>query len=560
MSIPKSIDPAQKLGISIGNRKDYSMRNSFLCLLPLVVAASFFPARFARADTIYVATALDDAIHQFTTNGVESDFARGTIFNPYGMAFDKAGNLYVANAGENVIEKFGPDGTASIFASDPGDNSVLASPAGLAFDSDGNLYVANTGNNTIEKITTNGVASVFVSDPGFGDELNGPEGMAFDTNGNLYVANDGDFIEEFAPNGTPSGFGDSSFLNSPVGLAFDTNGNLYVANSLGADFGPTIAEFDTAGNGSVFAGDGLDYPEYIAFDAAGNLLVANSGTSSNNLVKIAPDGTPSVFSGSGVAAPFGVAFDSSGNLFVSNAGQFIQKYDTNGLDSRFASASISGPQALALDSAGNLYLANINPQLGTIEKFDTNAVPSVFASYVYAYGLAVDAADDVYAAGYYFNVITKFTPNGSGSTFASTGLSNPEGMVFDTSGNLYVVNGSGDSSQNGNVIEKFDAGGNGMIFATNRTGLNSAFGPGLAIDSANNIYVPASVFSTNIVKYSPGGVPSDFAMDNASSFILSNAQGMDFDSAGNLYVANYYDGTVMKYQIPPAMVRFLPAA
>ena len=121
--------------------------------------------------------------------------------------------------------------------------------------------MANDGSDTIEKFDTNGVASVFATDDGSGNILNGPEGLAFDTSSNLYVANDGGFISKFSPNGTFLGqFGDSSYLDSPVGVAFDKTGNLYVANDVPANDNPTIAKFNTSGNGSVFANTSMDDP------------------------------------------------------------------------------------------------------------------------------------------------------------------------------------------------------------------------------------------------------------------------------------------------------------
>src|ERR1019366_693291 len=119
------------------------------------------------------------------------------------------------------------NGAGSIFA-----RASLAGPQGVAFDKAGNLYVANNALNTIEKFTINGVPSLFATDPGDNSVLNGPEGLAFDTASNLYVANDGSFITKFSPNGTPSNFADGTFLNGPLGLAFDHAGNLYAANDI----------------------------------------------------------------------------------------------------------------------------------------------------------------------------------------------------------------------------------------------------------------------------------------------------------------------------------------
>jgi DNA-binding beta-propeller fold protein YncE len=514
-------------------------------LLAVVVAgaACVIPALQTRADTIFVDCPLEGTIHEFTTNGVGSIFTRQSIANPQGEAFDQAGNLYIANEGFNTIEKFSPNGVASLVVADPGDFSILDSPEGLAFDKAGNLYVANDSSDTIEKIGTNGVPSVFAADDGSGTILNGPEGLAFDAAGNLYVANDNNFIEEFSPGGTPLGnFGDSSFLNSPEGLAFDIAGNLYVANNEPAGFNPTIAKFDKNGTGSVFAsGGGLDDPEFVAFDTYGNLYVSDSGVS-NNIVKIDTSGHGSVLIDSAIQEPLGLAFDSAEHLFVANNDDFIQEFDTNGNNLfRFANTSLSDPQQMGFDSAGNLYVANLT--FGTIEKFDTNAATSVFAfPGGNPVGLAVDGSDNIYVTTPYNNQIMKYTPSGSGSVFATDDgsgliLNNPQDLAFDSLGNLYTIN------NNVSSLSKFDSSGHSSVFVPYYDFITH--GPGLAVDSANNVYVLTN--ATEIAKFSPGVVNSPFANDPGQSYSQANAQGMAFDSAGNLYVANYYDGTIEKF-------------
>ena len=49
-------------------------------------------------------------------------------------------------------------------------------------------------------------------------------------------------------------------------------------------------------------------------------------------------------------------------------------------------------------------------------------------------------ADTVYATIYSDNTIMQFTPCGAGSVFANTGLNSPQGLAFDSAGNLYVAN------------------------------------------------------------------------------------------------------------------------
>ncbi len=203
-----------------------------------------------------------------------------------------------------------------------------------------------------------------------------------------------------------------------------------------------------------------------------------------------------------------------------------------------SSSGLQNPSGLAFDSAGNLFVAN---NFGsTIQKFDTNGVASLFTTLTAPFGLAFDSAGNLYAASSYANTISKFDANANGSIFATNGLMTPQGLAFDSLCNLYVAN------LNTNTIEKFDSNGNGSVFATNGA-IFGAFGPGLAIDSANNVYVLTNYYGIGIGKFSPAGVLSPFATNTGPGFGIANAQGMAFDSAGNLYVANYYGGTVEKF-------------
>jgi DNA-binding beta-propeller fold protein YncE len=197
---------------------------------------------------------------------------------------------------------------------------------------------------------------------------------------------------------------------------------------------------------------------------------------------------------------------------------------------------------MGFDSMGNLYVANFGA--GTIEKFNTNGVPSTFAFPGQPYGLVVDGSNNVYIANSYFNQIQKFTPSGSPSIFGTDDgsgliLNNPAGLAIDSLGNIYAIN------ENVNTMSKFTPNGNGTVFA----GINDFYthGPGLAVDNANNVYCLTNF--TAIAKFSPAGVPAPFANDpvQSSNYYYANPQGMAVDSAGNLYVANYYDGTVIKF-------------
>ena len=117
------------------------------------------------------------------------------------------------------------------------------------------------------------------------------------------------------------------------------------------------------------------------------------------------------------------------------------------------------------------------------------------------------------------------------ATFASTNLSSPQGLAFDSSGNLYVAN-YGDST-----ISKFDASGG---YVSNITS-NLSYPSGLAFDSSGNLYA-ANIISTTISKFNSAGTFLSQINSN-----LNNPVGLAFDSSGNLYAANYNDSTISKF-------------
>jgi DNA-binding beta-propeller fold protein YncE len=73
--------------------------------------------------------------------------------------------------------------------------------------------------------------------------------------------------------------------------------------------------------------------------------------------------------------------------------------------------------------------------------------------------------------------IYKFTPTGASSAFAS-GLDGPEGVAFDSAGNLFMA-------AEGNIY-KFTPGGARTTFAS---GVSLSYLYGLAFDSAGNLFV-----------------------------------------------------------------------
>jgi len=144
-------------------------------------------------------------------------------------------------------------------------------------------------------------------------------------------------------------------------------------------------------------------------------------------------------------------------------------------------------------------------------------------------GARVQAATTIYFTGN--DVIETFTPPGPMTNFANLPVfTNPEGLAFDTSGNLFVA-GGGD-------VSKITPGGTVSTYATLSSGTT-----GLAIDSIGNLY---TVGGGNTIKKIPvgGGAVSIYA-----TLPGNNNYGLAFDSAGFLYASDITTPTLFK--IPP---------
>ena len=236
---------------------------------------------------------------------------------------------------------------------------------------------------TILKLATNGVGTVITNNL---SGWNGPVGLACDNVGNLYAGVPGEsYIWRFSPEGTRYLVG---YIDSVSGLAFDKSGNLFatIPNYGEVDKLEYILGFRYILNGlstnRVSASSAV-----LAFDSQGDFYTASS---SQNIVEKYSAGFISLGTfATNLNLPWGLAFDVAGNLFVSNSGtngnigslkNTIVKFTPGGVRSTFANAvsGLSSPRGLAFDSLGNLYAANFGD--GTIRKFTTNGIGSIFVS------------------------------------------------------------------------------------------------------------------------------------------------------------------------------------
>lgn len=314
--------------------------------------------------------------------------------------------------------------------------------------------------------------------------------------------------------GLVNGPGKSAKFNHPFGITIDAAGNLYIADAGNS----VIRKMDTSGMVTTLAGIGgvkgmangtdslakFNNPFGVVADASGNVYVADAGNNQIRLITAAT-GMVSTFAGTGIigssdvadsvsfSSPMGVAVDSSGNVYVADyENNLIRKITSAGVTTTLAGSGAAGaddgldtaatfklPEAVAVDPAGNVYVADngnnlirkvtpagqVSTLAGSGGRGSANGTGNA-ASFNSPFGIAIDAAGNLYVADSGNNLIRKITPSGSVSTIAGSGLrgakdatgtsasfNTPSGLAIDKSGNIYVAD------EDNNLIRKITAAG-----------------------------------------------------------------------------------------------------
>ena len=263
-------------------------------------------------------------------------------------------------------------------------------------------------------------------------------------------------------------------------------------------------------------------------------------------------------------------------LQVNNTGGEITNYVTS-----FAT-NYNTPYGLTVDSTGNLYMTDLYYYY--ISKFTPAGVGSTFAgnanpggsngtgtaaSFYSPYGLAIDAAGNIYVADKNNNKIRKITPTGVVTNFAGSGtagaiegtgnsatFNNPKHVAVDAAGNVYVADTGNNKIRKitpTGIVSTFA--GNGTSGAIDGTGTTASFNnpSGVAVDPNGNVYV-ADMNNHEIRKITPSGMVSTFAGNGAIGATDGTGTAASFkwpshltlDPSGNLYIADMGNHKIRK--------------
>lgn len=329
------------------------------------------------------------------------------------VAFDLSAQVISTFAGTGGAGNTGDGGLAV--------NAAVFTPTMAAIEAGGALYVSVGSGHKVRKVNGAGIISTYAG--------NGIQGFSGD-----------------------GGSAASAQLNFPAGIAFDGLGNCYIC-----DMGNhRIRKVNSSGIISTYAGTGIQgfsgdgglataarisNPCGVVVDAVGNLFFTE--IYDHRVRRISPSGIISTIAGTGIAGfsgdngaaalaqlkmPIGISLDAVGNLYIADANNNrIRKINTGGIISTVAGTGVGGyngdgitaltaqlrvPTGIAFDSQNEMFIADAaNSRIRKVN------LAGIISTYV-----------GIGSSGF----------SGDGGLANLAQISDPTGIVFDASDNLYI--------------------------------------------------------------------------------------------------------------------------
>ena len=439
------------------------------------------------------------------------------------------------------------------------------------------------------------------------------EAEAFDAAGDLWVANGNSTIVEYpksslAQSGNPAPAvvltsDGSNSISSPSGLVFDASGDLWATNSGNGPGAGSVVEFtrsELAASASPTPavtissnGTNINGPYGLTFDSSGNLWVSNYngntvvefaanqlGTSGATIPAVTLTMPGTVFPAT--CGPNGATFDASGNLWVPcyNENQVLQiaksslgstGTPTPAVTLSSTSNSLSQPEYATFDSSGDLWVVNSSATSTVVEfKADNitssgSPVPDVTlsptgvgtptVSLAGPYQLVFDSSGNAWVVNSSSLTISAFSPSqyaASGSPIPAIqitpafGLDSPQLETFDSSGNLWIAN-SGSSSVVAFTPAQLAAGATRPAIALTLPA--ESFPEGVSFDGSGDLWVSdlnhGALYEFTPAQLSSSGFPTPKVTITSGS--LLGPAGLAFAASGDLWVVNRADSSIVEF-------------
>jgi len=331
-------------------------------------------------------------------------------------------------------------------------------------------------------------------------------------------------------------------INNGVGTVSATSGSANVAPALSTVY--TLSA--TNGGGTVTAN------ATVAVDASPFMI---TGFTAND--PVVPFGGSTALNWTYAGLP--VSFTLNGSP-VTGSTQTVSPVGRTTYTLAGANANGSGTRSLKVGAQGLDLVA------GNAIGFGHQDGKGTAASFFLINGLAADGSGNLYASDCLNSTLRKIDPSGNVTTVAgmvgkpgsvdgpgaSAQFQFPWGLAADAAGNVYI----GDRWNS--VVRKLDTTGNVTTVAGTAGQFGSSDSPGatfgwpsqVAVDAAGNLYISDTYFHTIRKRDTSGTVTTIAGQAGTSGYVngptptsstFTSPEGLAFDAAGNLYVAEAGD-------------------
>jgi len=219
------------------------------------------------------------------------------------------------------------------------------------------------------------------------------------------------------------------------------------------------------------------------------------------------------------------------------------------------------PEGPAWDGRGNVYVSNCDADPGVVTRVDDKGNASVAftgseKTFLKTNGMTFHESGSIFACDFKKKAIIEIQPDGSASVYADNyqgvPFRGPNDLAFDPNGNLYFSDPAGSSKEApiGRVyrVDK--------LKKVTQVASGLAFPNGVAFSADGKTLFVAESQKYQVLKYP---VKADGSLGEKSVFCTlpgeHDPDGMNFDSAGNLWVAQFGGGAVHEFDPSGKLIR-----
>lgn len=512
-----------------------------------------------------------------------------------GLVVDSKGFIYIGDSGESQIEVF-DSGFKSVrnFGEIGTGNGKFQYLTAMCIDENDNIYTVDSYNAYIQVFSSDGKVIKKFGEKGEGDnKLLNPSGIAILKSGDLIISDYENGVKVFSKSGEfKQLFTKDTRIYNPTGVAVDSEGYVYITVTDYQGGSSSILKYSQEGEFIVTAvSSGTSESKLAGFTTSvcideNYLYVTSLGSNNIYAQKFEIEKDPKAplkfieilssypkdgrIGETDIALPTSIfAKDSSVYILDGLINRLIVLDEAKKLKGSIQSPVLlygylygnqkkpkgymSNPQGVRVDSEGRIFVGDSNyhdvvvfdsegEEINRFGKFITQRgiVPGEFYNPT---DLIVDLDGYVYVSDIATNVVQVFDPDFEPVMAIQEGFNNPQGLAFDSEGNLLVVSSKSSIVSRIDISDVMDE----EASEIDSYSLKGEWPVGISVDKDDNMYIAfASTDEVHIVD-PEGELIKRVGGRGTEPGKFTVPQGVCVDSEGNFYVAETESGRIQKF-------------